>query len=75
MRRAARRQAAAAADQNPEFVPAVVEAPISRPKEEQTPVEASPLIGFDLDGASVWVCPGADAGMVTAIIDALKASK
>ena len=39
------------------------------------PVEAAPLIGFDLDGASVWVCPGADAGMVTAIIRALKASK
>jgi transposase len=74
-RRASRRRAAAAADQNPEFVPAVIEAPISPPEEEQAPVEAAPLIGFDLDGASVWVCPGADAGMVTAIIRALKASK
>ena len=74
-RRAARDQAAGVADQNPEFVPAVLEAPISSPKEEQPPVEAAPLIGFDLEGASVWVCPGADAGMVTAIIRALKASK
>ena len=74
-RRAARGQAAGVADQNPEFVPAVLEAPISSPKEEQPPVEAEPLIGFDLDGASVWICPGADVGMVTAIIRALKASK
>jgi hypothetical protein len=36
-------------------------------------VEAAPLIGFDLDGASVWVCSDADPGMVTAIIRALKA--
>jgi transposase len=72
-RRAARRQAAA--DQNPEFVPAMIEAPISAPKEEQAPIEATPLIGFDLDGASVWVCAGASTSMVTAIIRALKASK
>jgi len=67
--------AAAAAVQSPEFVPAMIEAPISAPKEEQTAVEPAPLIGFDLDGASAWVCPGAEAGMVTAIIRALKASK
>ena len=71
-RRAARDQAAAAAVQNPEFVPAMIEAPL---EEEQALAEAAPLIGFDLDGASVWVCPGADVGMVTAIIRALKASK
>jgi transposase len=74
-RRAARDQATVAADQNLEFVPAMIEAPISAPKEEQVSVEAAPLIGFDLDGASVWVCPGADAAMVTTIICALKASK
>jgi transposase len=74
-RRTARDQAVAAADQNPEFVPAMIEAPISAPAEEQAMDEAAPLIGFDLDGASVWVCPGADAGMVTAIIRALKAPK
>jgi transposase len=74
-RRAARRQAVEAADQGPEFVPAMIEAPTSAPKEQQTAVEAAPLIGFDLDGASVWVCSGADASMVTAIIRALKAPK
>jgi transposase len=74
-RRAARDQATAAADQNPEFVPAMIEAPISAPKEEQASVEAAPLIGFELEGASVWVRSGADAGLVTAIIRALKASK
>ena len=74
-RRAARGQTIAAADQNPEFVPATIERPPSTPKEEQALAEAAPLIGFDLDGASVWVCPGADVGMVTAIIRALKASK
>src|SRR5579862_2900846 len=74
-RRAVRRQAVEAADQGPEFVPAMIEAPTSAPKEQQTAVEAAPLIGFDLDGASVWVCSGADASMVTAIIRALKAPK
>jgi hypothetical protein len=44
------------------------------PQEDPSPAEAAPLIGFDLDGASAWVCPGADAGMVTAIIRGLKAS-
>lgn len=74
-RRTARLHASAASDQSPEFVPAVVEAPLPVPKEEQPPVETAPLIGFDLDGASVWVCPGADAEMVRVIIRALKASK
>ena len=33
------------------------------------------LIGFDLVGASVWVGRGADVGMVTSIIRALKDSR
>jgi transposase len=74
-RRAARRQAGVVTDENPEFVPAVIAAPISPSKEEPASVEAAPVIGFDLEGARVWVCPGADAGLVTAIIRALKASK
>ena len=73
-RRAARRRTIAAADRSPEFVPAMIATPISAP-EEHASVEAAPLIGFELDGASVWVCSGADAGMVTAIIRALKAPK
>ena len=36
--------------------------------------EETPLIGFELESASVWVCRGADIEMVTAIIAALKAS-
>jgi transposase len=73
-RRAARRRAAAM-NERPEFVPAVVGPAMDSPGEEPDPAEAMPLIGFDLEGASVWVCPGADAGMVTAIIRALKAPK
>jgi hypothetical protein len=53
----------------------MLEAPIDATKQERSRVDAEPLIGFDLDGASIWVCPGADAGMVTAIIRALKAPK
>jgi transposase len=74
-RRAARRPQAASAEERPEFVPAMLEAPIDATKQERSRVDAEPLIGFDLDGASIWVCPGADAGMVTAIIRALKAPK
>ncbi len=55
------------------FVPAVIDA--ACPGTPSPSDEESPLIGFDLDGASVWVCRGADAGMVTAIIRALKASR
>jgi hypothetical protein len=32
-------------------------------------------IELDIEGSSVWVWPGADAAMVTAIIGALKAAK
>src|SRR5579864_7184436 len=42
-RRAVRRQAVEAADQGPEFVPAMIEAPTSAPKEQQTAVEEAPL--------------------------------
>ena len=74
-RRAARRRSTAGADDSPRFVPAVLVSASEASSGEQPPVEATPLIGFDLDGASVWVSPGADASMVTAIIRALKASK
>ena len=32
-------------------------------------------IELDIEGSSVWVWPGAEAAMVTAIIGALKAAK
>jgi transposase len=71
--RRAARSGAAAGNDSPEFVPAVVD--VQPPKQDELPAEVAPQIGFDVDGASVWVCRGADAGMVTAIIRALKASK
>jgi transposase len=73
-RRASRRHVSATVDAPPEFVPAVIETSTEQ-KQEQAPADADPLIGFDLDGASVWVRPGADTGMVAAIIRALKAGK
>ena len=73
-RRAARPHGAAALDTPPEFVPAVVDAATGEGVEPRT-LDADPLIGFELEGANVWICPGADTGMVTTIIRALKATK
>ena len=69
-RRSARRQAISM--ETASFVPAIVE--------EIGPNVASgtdepPLIGFDFEGASVWVGRGADADMVTSIIRALKGDR
>ena len=76
-RRAARCEHVATAETSPEFVPAILESSRDTDlvSQEQRPIDAPPLIGFDLNGANVWVCAGADAGMVSAIIRALKASK
>ena len=74
-RRTARRQSAARSDEPPQFVTAIVEAPVHASQPEVTSTDEAPLIGFDLQGASVWVCAGADTRMVTAIIRALKAVK
>ena len=71
-RRAARLRAA---EERPEFVPAILEASVDKPDQEQQTTDRSPVIGFDLHGASVWICSGADAGLVSAIIHALKAPK
>ena len=73
-RRAARPDGAGAREAAPEFVPAVMEASTSKGPERQAS-DADLLIGFELEGANVWICQGADAGMVTAIIRALKAPK
>jgi transposase len=73
-RRTARRKANAVSDGPPKFVPAMIEAQVAL-REEAAPDNGEPSIGFELGGASVWVCPGADAGMVSAIIHALKAPK
>ena len=73
-RRAARPHGAGALDTAPEFVPAVMEASTGEGVEPQAQA-ADPLIGFELAGANVWICQGADAGMVTTIIRALKATR
>lgn len=73
-RRTARPDGGAALETAPEFVPAVMEASTSNEPERQAR-DADPVIGFELAGANVWICPGADAGMVTTIIRALKATR
>lgn len=80
-RRAARRKArdeeGAAA---PPFVPAIVEpadapTPSSVTAAGAAPSARPPVIELDIGGDSVWVWHGADAAMVTAVIDALKRAR
>jgi transposase len=72
-RRAARQQIASpAGPKESVFVPALVDA--AEGAAAGHAAEELPLVGFDLEGASVWVCRGADIEMVRAIIRALKAS-
>jgi transposase len=70
------RQKAAASDGVP-FAPVVVEprgtAPAALPSERKAVTVGAHVIELDVDGASVWIWRDADLGMVTAIIDALKA--
>jgi transposase len=70
------RQKAAASDRAP-FTPVIVEPLEAAPAtltSESKPVSVRPhMIELDIDGASVWIWREADVGMVTAIIDALKA--
>ena len=61
------------------FAPVVAE-PLrtaSPPSEsaESKPAGRPPVIELDVAGSSVWIWPGAEAAMVTAIIGALKAAK
>ena len=72
-RRAARQQIASpAGPKESVFVPAFVDAAEGAAAGDAA--EELPLVGFDLEGASVWVCRGADIEIVRAIIRALKAS-
>jgi len=77
-RRQARREAGEGIGGLP-FAPVVVE-PLhaaSPPSEsaESKPDGRPPVIELDVAGSSVWIWPGAEAAMVTAIIGALKAAK
>ena len=77
-RREARRRSEKAND-TPPFVPAIVETSGASLSPERTTAEIASArphsIELDLDGASVWIWPGAESGMVAAIIGALKAHK
>ncbi len=70
------RQKAAASEGVP-FAPVVVEprgtAPAALPPESKAVAVRPHVIELDVNGASVWIWRDADLGMVTAIIDALKA--
>jgi transposase len=70
------RQKAAVSDGIP-FAPVVVEPRGSAPPaltSESKAVTVQPhMVELDIDGASVWIWREADVGMVTSIIDALKA--
>jgi transposase len=77
-RRQARREADEGTDALP-FAPVVVETrgSVSPPAEsaEGKPDRRPPVIELDVAGSSVWIWPGAEVAMVTAIIGALKAVK
>jgi transposase len=70
------RQKAVASDGIP-FAPVVVAsrslAPAALTSECKAVAVKPHMIELDIDGASVWIWRGADVGMVTSIIDALKA--
>ena len=63
----------------PAFAPVVVEAPSAAQSPdvgENKAGDARPhSIELDIDGSSVWIWPGAEVAMVTAIIGALKAAR
>lgn len=65
----------------PAFVPAVVEAapadepvPIARRQQKRRRSQAS-AVELEIDGVAVKIGRGADAGVITAVIDALKAQR
>jgi transposase len=60
---------------DPAFVPAVVHGLANKTVKSEAGVEREPMVGFELGGASVWVCDGADPHMVEAIIRALRPSR
>ena len=70
-----RRQAAQGDGAQAAFVPAVVDRSIGEatraPKSRRASVDdESPLIGVEVDGASMWICRGADVATVMAIVKA-----
>ena len=78
-----RRQARREADEGIRglpFAPVVVEAssassPLAEIAETKAADARPPVIELDVEGSSVWIWPGAEPTMVTAIIGELKAAK
>jgi transposase len=78
-RRQMRKNAAASVDAAM-FVPAVIELPPSPaapppPKRRQARRSGATAIELEIDGVAVKIAQGADAGVITAVIDALKAAR
>lgn len=78
-RRRARREADERIDSLP-FAPVIIEppgaAPLPADSAGRKAADARPhVIELDVEGSSVWIWPGAQTAMVTAIIGALKAAK
>jgi transposase len=66
--------------ETPAFVPAVIEpslmpgsAPVRRTRRRRRAKGA--VVELEIDGVSVKICHGADAGMIAAVIEALKATR
>jgi transposase len=75
-RRQARREADEGIGGSP-FTPVVVEplrvvSPSAASAETKSAEARPPVIELDVAGSSIWIWPGAETAMVTAIIDALK---
>lgn len=79
-RREARRRCASLEDAAPSFVPAVVDPPVSEateadpmPRAKRRSARPAAPIELEVDGVTVRIGRGADAGTVAAVIRALKA--
>jgi transposase len=81
-RRAA--QAAGVAEPEPLFVPVVVDPQVTPAPVERTPVvrkrrtrraREATAVELEIDGVSVKIARGADAGVIAAVIDALKTAR
>ena len=78
------RRAAVAAEPEPFFVPAVIDPQVTPAPPERTPAvrkrrarraREETAIELEIDGVSVKIARGADAGVIAAVIDALKTAR
>ncbi|MBX9883310.1 MAG: transposase [Sphingomonas sp.] len=64
---------------DPMFVPTVIE-PVAPPASKRKPVRRTqpapvPVVELEIDGVAVRIARGADAGVIAAVIDALKTAR